>query len=295
MRVPETNPTVVVLTALSLEYEAVLGHLDDDVRKRVHEQYGTRAEVARLPGTPWDVALVEMGEGALTAAAFTERVVTWLKPQAVIFVGVAGSLKKDIPVGDVVIATKVYGIHGGKETPKGFLVRPEAWHSSHRLEQAARHALRRDPHVHFKPIATGDVVLASARSALMEHLRTHYNDAAAIEMEGAGVVQAVELAGGDALVIRGISDRANAAKSRKDEEGWQPRAAENAAAAAVAVLRELMPFRGRSEGSGSESGGEAEDSEEGPHQGATYGGDHLDFRGSTFNGPFVAKRVDRER
>ncbi|MFI6459691.1 5'-methylthioadenosine/S-adenosylhomocysteine nucleosidase [Streptomyces sp. NPDC050538] len=291
MRVPETNPTVVVLTALSLEYEAVLNHLDDDVRQRVHEPHGTRAEVARLPGTPWDVAVVEMGEGVRTAAVLTERVVTWLKPQAVIFVGVAGSLKKDIPVGDVVIATKVYGIHGGKETPQGFLVRPEAWHASHRLEQAARHALRRDRHVHFKPIATGDVVLASAKSALMEHLRAHYNDAAAIEMEGAGVVDAVQLAGGDALVIRGISDRANAAKSRTDGEGWQPRAAENAAAAAVAVLRELMPFRGRV----GSSDREVEDSEEGPHQGASYGGDHLDFRGSTFNGPFIAKRVDRER
>jgi adenosylhomocysteine nucleosidase len=289
MRVSEKNPTVVILTALSLEYEAVLGRLDS-VDPRVHPRYGTRAEVGRLPGTPWDVALVEMGEGARTAAALTERVVTWFEPEAVIFVGVAGSLKKDIPVGDVVIATKVYGIHGGKETPQGFLVRPEAWRASHRLEQAARYALRRDRHTHFKPIATGDVVLASARSALMEHIRSHYNDAAAIEMEGAGVVDAVALAGGDALVIRGISDQADAAKSRTDGDGWQPRAAENAAAAAVAVLRELLPFRGQSEGSGRD----ADDSEEGPRRGATYGGDHLDFRGSTFNGPFVAKRVVRE-
>jgi hypothetical protein len=154
--------------------------------------------------------------------------------------------------------------------------------------------LRDDPHAHLKPIAAGDVVLAAPESALAEHLRRHYNDAAAIEMEGSGVVSAVDLAGGDALVIRGISDRADAGKSLADGEGWQPRAAENAAAAAVAVLRELRPFRGRV----AVSDREGEDSEEGPHRGATgatYGGDHLDFRGSTFNGPFVAKRVDRER
>ncbi|MFI6409938.1 5'-methylthioadenosine/S-adenosylhomocysteine nucleosidase [Streptomyces sp. NPDC050548] len=288
-----TQPLVAVLTALSLEYKAVHAHLTD-VRKREHPR-GTRATVGRLAGTPWAVALVEMGEGTLTAAALTERVMSWLEPQAVLFVGVAGGLKSDIGLGDVVVATKVYGIHGGKETPEGFLVRPEAWRASHRLASAAREALRDDPHAHLKPIAAGDVVLAAPESALAEHLRLHYNDAAAIEMEGSGVVSAVDLAGGDALVIRGISDRADADKSRADGEGWQPRAAENAAAAAVAVLRELWPFRGWMGGSGSGSDREGEDSEEGPHRGATYGGDHLDFRGSTFNGPFVAKRVDRER
>ncbi|WP_123967557.1 5'-methylthioadenosine/S-adenosylhomocysteine nucleosidase [Streptomyces sp. TLI_185] len=285
-----TQPTVAVLTALSLEYSAVRGHLTD-VHRITHER-GTVAVVGHLPDTPWDVALLELGEGNLTVATLTERVVSWLDPQAVLFVGVAGSLKSDIGLGDVVVATKVYGIHGGKETPDGFLVRPEAWRASHRLEQAAREALRDDPRTHLKPVAAGDVVLASAESALAAHLKTHYNDAAAIEMEGSGVATAVHLAGGDALVIRGISDRADAEKSERDAENWQPRAAEKAAAVAVAVLRELQPFRGR--GRAGDSGREGRpDSEEGPHLGSTYGGDHLDFRGSTFNGPFVAKQVER--
>ncbi|MEV0912323.1 5'-methylthioadenosine/S-adenosylhomocysteine nucleosidase [Streptomyces hokutonensis] len=283
-----TQPTVAVLTALPLEYTAVRDHLTD-VEKQEHPRYGTLATVGRLSGTPWSVALLELGEGNLTAATLTERVMSWLEPQAVFFVGVAGSLKPDIEIGDVVVATKVYGIHGGKETDKSFLVRPEAWRASHRLEQAAREALREDPHAHLKPIAAGDVVLASARSALAEHLRTHYNDAAAIEMEGAGIANAVHLADGNALVIRGISDRADAKKSRADAEGSQPRAATNAAAAVVAVLRELRPFGGRP----APSDGIADDPKEGPFRGPTHGGDHLDFRGSTFNGPFVAKQVGR--
>lgn len=274
---------------MSLEYTAVRDHLTD-VRKREHPR-GTRAEVGALAGTPWSVALVQMGEGNLTAAALTERVMTWLEPEAVFFVGVAGGLKDDIALGDVVVATKVYAVHGGKETPEGFLVRPEAWRASHRLRAAAQDALRGDPRAHLKPIAAGDVVLASAaESGLAGHLRKYYNDAAAIEMEGAGVVTAVDLAGGDALVIRGISDRADGDKSRVDGAGWQPRAAASAASAVVAVLRELRPLGGRSsDGRGSDG------SEEGPHSGATYGGDHLDFRGSTFSGPFVAKRVDGNR
>ncbi|MFJ9832852.1 hypothetical protein ACIRU2_15905 [Streptomyces sp. NPDC101169] len=230
------GPTAVILTALPVEYEAVRAHFTD-VETLVHSS-GTRAECGRLAGTPWYVAIAEIGEGTLTAATLTERFHTWLHPQALLFVGVAGGLKDDIKAGDVVVATKVYGIHGGRQTPQGFLVRPRAWHPSHRLEQAARHALRGK--AHFKPIAVGDIVLADAASAIARHLMEHYNDAVAIEMEGAGVAHAAQLTRTlDALIIRGISDNADAHKHELDAGGSQSNAAHNAADAAVALLREL--------------------------------------------------------
>ncbi|MEU9168631.1 hypothetical protein AB0D34_12675 [Streptomyces sp. NPDC048420] len=40
--------------------------------------------------------------------------------------GVADGLTDDVHIGDVVVATKMYGIHGDKQVPEGFLVRPEA-------------------------------------------------------------------------------------------------------------------------------------------------------------------------
>ncbi|WP_286252207.1 5'-methylthioadenosine/S-adenosylhomocysteine nucleosidase [Streptomyces graminofaciens] len=293
---PETKPTVVVLTALPSEFMAVRKHLKDT--EVLEHRKGTLVERGRLPDSAWHVAVAELGAGAQNAAALTERIVDWLDPEALLFVGVAGGLQDDIALGDVVVGTKVYGIHGGKQTPEGFQVRPEAWRSSYRLEQAARFALRDLP-VHFKPIAVGDVVLADAESAIAAYLRLHYNDAAAIETEGSGVAHAAHLSDGlDALVIRGIGNHADAGKPEADTSGSQPQAAERAAEALVAVLRRLQPFRGRSSGSGSG------DSEEGPHggstptygdRGPTYGGGHYDFRGSTFNGPFVAKQVGRER
>ncbi|NEC87372.1 5'-methylthioadenosine/S-adenosylhomocysteine nucleosidase [Streptomyces sp. SID12501] len=282
---PETKRTVAVLTALSLEYDAMRERLTD-VETLTHPRYGTKAKLGQLPDSPWQVVLVNMGEGTLTAATLTERVLTWLEPEAVLLVGVAGGLKDDIEIGDVVIATKVYSIHGGKQTPDGFLVRPEAWRASHRLEQAAKEALRdtTDFQAYFKPIAVGDVVLADRKSELAQHIHTHYNDAVAIEMESSGVANAVHLAGeAGALIIRGISDQANPDKSAADKAGSQPRAATNAAAAAVAVLRELTPKQ--------LPGQAATDPREGPFHGSTYGGDHIDFRSSTFNGPFVAKVV----
>lgn len=87
----------------------------------------------------------------------------------------------------------------------------------------------------------------------------------------------------DALVVRGISDRADAAKHDADASGSQQRAAEQAALVTVALLRKHRP---REVPCGAE---------EEPHRGgggATYGGDHIDFRGGTFHGPVVGKRVD---
>ncbi|MFD5079549.1 hypothetical protein [Streptomyces sp. NPDC058371] len=236
-----SRPTVVILTALPVESEAVRAHLTN-TEWLVHPS-GTRMECGRLPGTSWYVALAEIGEGTLTAASLTERVNSWLAPQALFFVGVAGGLKDDINIGDVVVATKVYGIHGGKQTPEGLLARPEAWRASHRLEQAARQALgRTDSRTHFKPIAVGDVVLADADSPIARYIHKNFNDAAAIEMEGAGVAQAAHLIGTlQTLIIRGISDKADPDKSKRDTEGSQPLAAHNAAVAAIAVLHVLKP------------------------------------------------------
>ncbi|TVZ85329.1 5'-methylthioadenosine/S-adenosylhomocysteine nucleosidase [Streptomyces sp. BK340] len=276
---PQTKPTVLILTALALEYTAVRSYIEDR-EERVHPK-GTRVEIGRLPDSPWQVAVGELGVGAERAAALATQLIEWLQPQAVFFVGVAGSLKDDIAIGDVVVGTQVYEIHGGKQTDKGFQVRPKALPSSHALEQAARSAARdlEGVEVHFAPIATGDVVLADAESDIARHIESHYNDAGAIEMEGSGAANAAHFSGQlDALVIRGISDRADANKRKADAGGSQKRAAAQAASVTVAVLRKHLPRDGGSDGS-----------EEGPQGG--YGGDHIDFRGGTFHGPVIGKQT----
>ncbi|MFF3333813.1 nucleosidase [Streptomyces sp. NPDC002888] len=290
---PETPPTVVILTALAVEYAAVRAHIAERT-ELVHED-GPRVERGRLEGTPWTVALAELGEGATNAAAQTAQLVSWLRPQAVLFVGVAGSLKDDIGIGDVVVGTKVYGIHGGKQTPEGFLVRPEAWPGSNALVQAARSAVRDmdDVRAHFKPIATADVVLAHSRSEIARHLREHYNDAAAIEMEGSGAAHAAHLNGQvGALVIRGISDHADAAKHRADASGSQKRAAEQAATVAMGVLHKHRP---RASSDSADSVGSKEGPRRGPGDAVSNTGDHFDFRGGTFHGTVIGKQINGGR
>ncbi|AGP59447.1 5'-methylthioadenosine/S-adenosylhomocysteine nucleosidase [Streptomyces rapamycinicus] len=242
--------TVVVLTALGLEYLAVQKYLRDS--ELVRHGTGTVFEVGRVAGTAWRVALAEVGEGNRSAAVVTEQARQTFDPEALLFVGVAGGLKDDLALGDVVIATRVYAAHGGKEAEEGFLARPEGWAGSHALLQTARHALRGPawhqrlnatgapgPRVWFKPIAAGDVVLNSATAPLRGQLHTHYNDAVAIEMESAGMAHAAQIGRLQTLTVRGISDRADGTKYAADDASHQPRAAAYAAAAALSVIRHL--------------------------------------------------------
>ncbi|MFI6294626.1 purine phosphorylase [Nonomuraea sp. NPDC050790] len=239
---------IVILTALDLEYQAVRRHLTDP---RVHRHTaGTRFELGRLGGRRVGLGLV--GKGNHPAAVITERAIAAFSPSALLFVGVAGALWPGIGLGDVVVATHVYAYHGGTSEDGGLKARPRVWEIAHETDQVARHLFRTGtwtrrlpagaavPAVRFGPIAAGEVVQDSAISAHAQWVRQTYNDALAIEMESAGVAQAAHHNRSLPMaVIRGVSDRADGTKTASDGLNWQPRAAANAAAFAVALAQEL--------------------------------------------------------
>lgn len=243
----------VVLCALNVEYLAMQSHLNG-LRQQEHPA-GTRFEVGDLVGAGWQVAMAAIGQGNVSAAVIADRAISLFGPEVLLCVGVAGSLKDNIKLGDVVVATRVDAYDGGTAA-EDFLARPRTWATPHRLDQLAREldrtgrwrqylpagTDRTPPAVHFRPIAAGEVVLDSRNAALFAQLRLHYNDAAAIEMEGAGIAQAAHLNDSlPALVIRSISDLADGKKADADRDGWQQRASANAAAFAAALLANLNP------------------------------------------------------
>ncbi|MGA5505829.1 nucleosidase [Streptomyces umbrinus] len=253
----EPSADVVILTALPVELQAVLLLLLDQ-STLVHPE-GTRFVKGTLPGVAGTVAVARIGAGNLSAAVITERARQWLRPQALLFVGVAGGLKPEAQLGDVVVSTKVHYLHPGKETRDGFNARPVPGAVSHRLEQAAGIALSTGtwrkwvpdevqatwhgtgPRVHFEPIVAGEVVLNSPVTPLRDQIAFHYGDALAIEMESAGVARAAALSEDlRILTLRGISDRADSGKDEADSSGSQHRASAHAAAAAAALVCELL-------------------------------------------------------
>ncbi|MFF3336635.1 hypothetical protein ACFYWX_45320 [Streptomyces sp. NPDC002888] len=235
----DSPPTVVILTALPVEYAAVRAHLSDVVRRE--DDYGTVFDCGRLADTGLTAAVALIGEGNENAALITGQAYNLFGPRALLFVGVAGALSEDLEIGDVVVATRIYAYHGAKVNPGASLARPRAWDASWRLLQAAYRATHEpDVTVHYKPIAAGEVVLNDRASNLSEHLEKNYNDAVAIEMESAGVARAAHVSGRlDTLTIRCISDKADGRKREADAKGTQRIAASRAATIAVAVLREF--------------------------------------------------------
>ncbi|WP_167493154.1 Ltp family lipoprotein [Micromonospora ureilytica] len=235
---------VVVLTALPVEYDEVRRHLHD--RGRIAHRLGTEFEVGTLHGAHGKVAIAELGQGNFDAALGVMHAVEMFQPAAILFVGIAGALHNDLQIGDVVTAIRVYAYQSGAVTDSGFLARPRSYDADRELEQRARviaRAYRERPDaqpVHFRPVAAGDVVLNSLTQLLVEQLNCHYNDASAIEMESAGMVRACHVCRVPALVIRGISDRADGAKEIVDAAGSQLVAASNAADFAVAVIADYL-------------------------------------------------------
>jgi nucleoside phosphorylase len=198
-RSAESAPVrVVILTAIQAETEAVLRHLADRDRQRVSD---TWFHTGRF--NSWTIAVAEAGPGNAPAATIATRAFAHFNPEIAAFIGVAGGVK-DVTIGDVVVATKVYAYESGKETPHGFLPRPEVQKSHHELEQRAR-VLRsdtmwhrrldialwsdRDPHVYIGPIAAGEAVVATNAGRIATLLKRHYSDALAVEMEGRGFLE----------------------------------------------------------------------------------------------------------
>ncbi|HEY3905980.1 MAG TPA: 5'-methylthioadenosine/S-adenosylhomocysteine nucleosidase [Streptosporangiaceae bacterium] len=248
---------VVVLTALDLEYQAVRQYLDG-LQAWSHPA-GTLFEVGQLPGGVGTVAMAVTGVGNVGAAVLAERAIAMFAPQALICVGVAGGLRSNIALGDVVVATKVYALHDGRVHDDGFVARPRAWHASHELEQVAKFVARTgtwtnsiasgpglgplvvQPTVHFGPVVSGEVVVSGRDESVTGRLRDVFDDAVAVEMESAGIAHAAHLNRAlPVLTVRGISDHADSAKYANDAAGWQHVAANHAAAFTVAALTKAL-------------------------------------------------------
>lgn len=250
MNSSKKNPRAVILTALQVEFNAVRAHLSE-IHEEVHKgtvyERGTFSSNKRI----WEVGIVEVGAGNDSAAFEAERAITRFEPSVVFLVGIAGGLK-DVSVGDVVAATRVYGYESGR-TEKIFKPRPDVGNSSYPMVQRAKAEARGEdwkrriigkppdpsPHVFVGPIAAGEKVIASTESELYEFLKTHYNDTIAVEMEGRGFLEATHANQQVmALIVRGISDLLNN-KSEVDDAVRQEIAARHASAFVFEVLAKL--------------------------------------------------------
>ena len=241
---------VVILTPLSLEMDAVRPHLHDEL---FHFDGSNSYLTGHFKGRhqSYKIIVYETGSRNSPVALATERAIQAFHPSIIILLGIAGGVK-DVEIGDVAVATKAYGYESGKDTPTGFVYRPEVYLSSKPLVNQARLIAKtndwkkRSAHaegqnVIFGPIASGDKVIATTKSAIYQNIKHHMNDTVAIEMEAVGFGQALSNHPRiQAINIRSISDLLDH-KSVGDRQGFQLQAAANAAAFAFELLYQLDP------------------------------------------------------
>jgi nucleoside phosphorylase len=176
--------TVVVTTALELEYAAIREYIAKP--RRITHAAGTIFELGPLSITPQvNIVIAISGEGTTTAGIIKERAITTFSPTALLFVEVAGSLKSDISLGDIVVRHKDLRISWRLRKKRRAIIRPRAWDAPHDLEQEARFIARAGscrellstlpempaPNGRFKPIAAGEVVLNSRTKRSHNKLR----------------------------------------------------------------------------------------------------------------------------
>lgn len=245
------NCKAMISTAIPIERESVCSHLREIKRDSCNGTQYWRGSFLSVNST-WDILVVETGKGNTAAALETERALSYFKPTIALFCGIAGGIK-DVRIGDVVAANdvlyyefqKVSELDGETKTQ----ARPSAFLSNYDLIQLAKFESSRadwQKHLdktndHLKPkvlcetIVSGEGLIASRDAELYRYLRSNYNQAVAVEMEGYGFLSATHAQNTPALIIRGISDLIEN-KSKSDSLGSQQVAANAASAFAFEIL-----------------------------------------------------------
>jgi nucleoside phosphorylase len=244
----DTTRRAVILTALALEYAAVVEHLSGPLTERVVR--GLVFDIGRFRGTSgWEVAVAQVGVGNVSAGILLDRAVAAFSPELTMFVGIAGG-REGVRHGDVVAADAVYDYETGREGSTGYFPRVKTVAPSFPLVQRAQAVVRQArwtrrirprpprhlPAAYVRPVAAGSKVVADNRSGTAEFLSRYCEDAYAVDMESYGFLCGAYLNGDPAaLVVRGISDLLGDKTADNDQE-WQVPAARNAAAFAFEVL-----------------------------------------------------------
>ncbi len=248
--------SILIFTALPNELKAVEYHLTK-LKDEFHSETDTLYRLGTFMTSKGEikVAVVETEANNVKAASEVERALSYFKPTYAFFVGVAGGIK-DVSIGDIVVATKIYAYEVGKED-NVYKPRFEFGEPSHSLKQYAKAVNRANkwqeridnnyfsnsnhvPTVFLKPIAAGEKVIASTKSRMYKFLRRNCSDALAVAMEEYGFTESIKAHNKvNGIVVRGISDLIDN-KSNADKGGSQERAAANAAAFTLELLDKLV-------------------------------------------------------
>jgi adenosylhomocysteine nucleosidase len=249
-----SEATTAILGALQEEISLLQAAMEDKTENKI---LGIPFTVGRLKGRRVVVAV--SGIGKVNASVTTTLLLDHFHPSQVLFSGVAGGLNPDLKTGDIVIAAKTaqhdlgnFTANGmerrgvanpltGKRNPTFFEADPFLLTTAEKAAARVQLAKIRIGETEHAPkvvkgvVVSGDVFVASSEKS--QELRKSLG-ADAVEMEGAAVAQICYQQGIPCLVIRCLSDSADA-NAAADFDVFVKQAARNAATITTAIVEDL--------------------------------------------------------
>ena len=227
---------VTILAALQEEVDAFRG---------AHELLPVAGR-APFPGHRFrhgaiDALLLRTGVGKACAAMVAQYAVDRERPDCLLVTGIAGSIRPGLALGDVVVSRDCVQ-HDLDVTALGYPLGevPFTGHrfmaADPRLVELALATPVPGQQVVAGRILTGDQFITAADAARMERLHSLEGDA--VEMEAAAVALVATVNGIPFVIIRSISDHADAA-APADFKAWLRRAAANSYTVCAGILQGL--------------------------------------------------------
>lgn len=202
---------ILILSAMPEELAAISA----SVHRPSTHRLGSR-EVVQGTISGQSVSLAFSRWGKVAAASTAAHLITALRPTHVVFTGIAGALREDLAIGDVVFARELYqhDLDASPFFPPTHipLLDRSGLTTDLVMTEGLRDALlrvhgERAPRTWFADIATGDQVIG--RPAQRDRVLAVVPNAACVEMEGAAVAQVCHEFDLPFACVRMISDRAD--------------------------------------------------------------------------------------
>lgn len=227
----------------------IIGAMDEEVAKlKLHMEQSETHSIATmnfLKGTlhGTDVVVVRSGIGKVNAAICTQILIDRFQVTAIINTGIAGSLRSEINIGDIVLSSDTlqhdidatgFGYPMG-QIPRMDVLSFRADERLIRLAKACCHQVNPDINTYVGRVVSGDQFISdkAKKQWLIETF-----DGSCTEMEGAAIAQTAYLNRIPYLIIRAISDKADDS-AEMDYAEFEAAAIDHSVKLLMAMIREL--------------------------------------------------------
>lgn len=221
----ESEPkNIGIIGAMQVELDLIVGRMD------VHEEY-TFAGFPFYVGNIAErkVVVTRCGVGKTNAACCTQILIDKFSVESIIHTGIAGSLRPEVGICDVVISSDVTHHDVAPIQMKKLYPFQESFSASVNLvelAQAVCQALDFESKWHVGRIVSGECFVSDAE--VRDRIISQYSPYC-VEMEGAAIGHVAHINQVPFVVIRSISDNADA-NATDTYESFEQRAAERSAA-----------------------------------------------------------------